>query len=119
LPLESHFQNDLSKKTKHYIKHASQIKLHGKTLTTWVPHYYALPMTINWWKIWLDVVENKSHLDDLILNWMQFHLIWIQILKLKWIELTTIFFSFGFHMVDILIEISIELNQIGFIELFS
>jgi hypothetical protein len=55
-------------KNKHYTKHASQIKLHRKALTTWAPHYYTLPMTINWWKIWLDIVENKSHLDDLILN---------------------------------------------------
>ncbi len=46
LPLESHFQNGLSKK-KHYIKHVSQIKLHHRALIIWAPHYYTLPMTMN------------------------------------------------------------------------
>jgi hypothetical protein len=40
---------------------------------------------------------------------------WIQIPKLKWNELNTIFFSFGFNMVnDVLIEIWIELNLVEF-----
>jgi hypothetical protein len=44
----------------------------------------------------------------------------IQISKLNWIEPNTIFFSFGFNMVSVLIEISIELNsnQIDFFHNF-
>jgi hypothetical protein len=52
-------------------------------------------------------------------TWIECNSIEFEFKFLNWSELNTIFFSFGFHMVDILIEISIELNQIGFIELFS
>jgi hypothetical protein len=37
---------------------------------------------------------------------------WIQILKLKWIEPNTIFFSFGFNTVCVFSEIPIELNLV-------
>jgi hypothetical protein len=37
---------------------------------------------------------------------------WIQILKLKWIEPNTIFFSFGFNIVCVFNEIPIDLNLV-------
>jgi hypothetical protein len=42
----------------------------------------------------------------------KFKLNWIQIPKLRWIELNTIFFSFGFNMGSVFNGISIELNLV-------
>jgi hypothetical protein len=107
-------------------------KLGYEWLTIYIPKknhlgYAVLCKTI-WCKRWIDFVENEVPFEWFNIEWiciMQLELnsnIFnsIQISKLNWIEPNTIFFSFGFNMVSVLIEISIELNsnQIDFFHNF-
>ncbi len=53
--------------------------------------------------------------DSMQLNWIWIEFKYIEwIHKLKLIELNMIFFSFGFNMVCVFVEISIKLNLIEF-----
>jgi hypothetical protein len=51
------------------------------------------------------------------LNVTQLNLHWIEIPKLKWLELNTISFSFRFNKINVPIEILIELDFIELIKL--
>jgi hypothetical protein len=74
------------------------------------------PLQYQWQLIekikWVDFVEIKFHFRWK-LYWMNLYNVnWIEISKLKWNELNILLFSFGFNKVNVLIEISIELNLV-------
>jgi hypothetical protein len=78
-------------------------------------------------KKWVDFVEIVFHLNKNYIEWIcimqvelnvtQVNLNWIEIPKLKWLELNTISFSFRFNKINVPIEILIELDFIKLIKL--